>query len=431
MAQNIQRQGEGSSASAPAERELTRGQRQTLLITAVAGHGIKHLMNAAFPVLLPEMKTALGFSNTQIGILSSARFFAGGLANFPAGYIADTFTKLRAIVLGLSIAGIGIAYFLAGITTSFWLITIITSLMVVSISLWHPAAIGSLSRNFTSRRGFAISLHGTGGSVGEAAGPIVAGVLLGFFTWQFIFQGAIVPALILGFVIWFVLRRVPADISQATSFGDYAVGLRTLLSNRRLLLVLLFTGGFAGAQATMYTFLPIYLREDVSLSPGTVGLYLSLLNLPGLASQPAMGYLSDRWGRKAVLTPAMASLGVFYLVLGVVPGTSNLLLGFEVPGGIELVATILAAGLFFYPMMAIFLASASDLAPADVQSTTVSLVFGVATLVGFLGPLAAGVIADTYSLQATFYFCATLVLTAAFVSAVTRWEGQRQYAASD
>lgn len=414
MAQNIEQQGEGGSlvSSASTERELTGGQRQTLLITAVAGHGIKHLMNAAFPVLLPELKTTLGFSNTQIGILSSARFFAGGIANFPAGYIADTFTKLRAIVLGLSIAGIGIAYFLAGITTSFWLITIITSLMVVSISLWHPAAIGSLSRNFTASRGFAISLHGTGGSVGEAVGPIVAGVLLGFFTWQFIFQGAIVPALILGFVIWFVLRRIPADISQATTFGDYALGLRTLLSNRRLLLVLLFTGGFAGAQATMYTFLPIYLREDVSLSPGTVGLYLSLLNLPGMASQPAMGYLSDRWGRKAVLSPAMGALGIFYLLLGVVPD------------GWPLVATILAAGLFFYPMMAIFLASASDLAPADVQSTTVSLVFGVATLVGFLGPLAAGVIADTYSLQATFYFCATLVLAAAFVSAVTRWEGK-------
>ena len=408
------------------ETELTTGQRRTLLITAVAGHGIKHLMNAAFAVLLPEMKAGLGLTNTQIGVLSASRFLAGGLANFPAGYIADRFTNLRAIVLGLSIAGIGVTYFLAGITTVFWLITLWTSLMVVSISLWHPAAIGSLSRQFTSNRGFAISLHGTGGSVGEAVGPIVAGVLLGFFAWEFIFQGAIVPALILGLLIWLVLRRVPADISQAASFGDYAVGIRALLTNRRLLLVLLFTGGFAGAQATMYTFLPIYLREDVSLSPATVGVYLSLLNIPGIGSQPVMGYLSDRFGRKAVLTPAMASLGVFYLLLGVVPAVTNSILGVEIQGGIALVAIILGASLFFYPMMAIFLASASDLAPSDVQSTTVSLVFGVATIVGFLGPLVAGVIADTYSLQATFYFCAALVLLAAFVSAVTSWERQRQ-----
>ena len=419
MAQDIQQQGDGPSASGPAERELTRGQRRTLLITAVTGHGIKHLMNAAFAVLLPEMKTTLGLTNTQVGILSTSRFLAGGLANFPAGYIADRFTNLRAIVLGISIAGIGITYFLVGITTSFWLMTIFASLMIVAISLWHPAAIGSLSRQFTSNRGFAISLHGTGGSVGEAVGPLIAGVLVGAFTWQFISQGAIIPGLILGLAVWLILRRIPADIGQAASFGDYFVGVRGLLSNKRLLLVLFFTGGFAGAQATMYTFLPVYLREDIALEPEVVGLYLSLLNVPGLASQPAMGYLSDRWGRKAVLFPAMASLGVFYVLLG------------TVPGGWPLVATVIGAGLFFYPMMAIFLASAADLAPSDVQSTTVSLVFGVATLVGSFAPLVAGYLADEYSLRATFYFCAALVLSAAFVALVTRWERPREYATTE
>lgn len=419
MAQNIQQQGEGSAASAPAERELTTGQRRTLLITAVTGHGIKHLMNAAFAVLLPELKTGLGLTNTQVGVLSTSRFLTGGLANFPAGYIADRFTKLRAIVLGISIAGIGVTYALAGLTMSFWLVTLWTSLMVLFISLWHPAAIGSLSRQFTANRGFAIALHGTGGSIGEALGPIVAGFLLGFFAWQVIFQGAIVPGLILGFIIWFVLRRVPADISQAASFAEYLVALRRLLRNRRLLLVLFFTGGFAGAQATMYTFLPVYLREDIGLTSGALGFHLFLLHVTGIGSQPVMGYLSDRWGRKAVMVPAMAILGIAYVLFGVVPE------------GLPLIATILVASLFFYPMMAIFLASASDLAPSDVQSTTVSLVFGVATLFGSLAPLIGGRIADEQDLPTTFIFCAVLVLFAATVALVTRWEGQREYATSD
>ena len=419
MAQNIQQQGEGSTASAPAERELTTGQRRTLLITAVTGHGIKHLMNAAFAVLLPELKTGLGLTNTQVGVLSTSRFLTGGLANFPAGYIADRFTKLRAIVLGISIAGIGVTYALAGLTMSFWLVTLWTSLMVLFISLWHPAAIGSLSRQFTANRGFAIALHGTGGSIGEALGPIVAGFLLGFFAWQVIFQGAIVPGLILGFIIWFVLRRVPADISQAASFAEYLVALRRLLRNRRLLLVLFFTGGFAGAQATMYTFLPVYLREDIGLTSGALGFHLFLLHVTGIGSQPVMGYLSDRWGRKAVMVPAMAILGIAYVLFGVVPE------------GLPLIATILVASLFFYPMMAIFLASASDLAPSDVQSTTVSLVFGVATLFGSLAPLIGGRIADEQDLPTTFIFCAVLVLFAATIALVTRWEGQREYATSD
>ena len=80
-------------------------------------------------------------------------------------------------------------------------------------------------------------------------------------------------------------------------------------------------------------------------------------------------------------------------------------------------------------MMALFLASASDLAPSDVQSTTVSLVFGVATLFGSLAPLIGGWIADEQDLPTTFIFCAALVMFAATVALVTRWEGQRQYVA--
>ena len=36
----------------------------------------------------------------------------------------------------------------------------------MAITFWHPAAISALSRRFPERRGFAISLHGTGGSIG-------------------------------------------------------------------------------------------------------------------------------------------------------------------------------------------------------------------------------------------------------------------------
>ncbi len=411
MQQNIDHHEEDASTSAiGAPQGLTTLQRRTLLITVVAGHGIKHLMASAFFILLPEMKAALGLTNTQVGTLSTARFIAGGIVNFPAGYVADRFTHMRAIVLGISIAGIGVMYFLTGISTTFWVVTLFTSLMVVSISLWHPAAIGSLSRQFVDRRGFAISLHGSGGSVGEALGPLTAGLLLGFLTWQFIFQGSLVPALILGFVVWFVLRRVPAEIGQAMSFGVYVRGVTDLLTSPRMLLVLLFAGGFAGAQSVILTFLPIHLREGFGVSTEIAGLYMSLVNLPGILSQPVMGYVSDKWGRRAVILPALLVLAATNFLLSIVPN------------GPLFILTILIMGLFVYSLMAIFLAAASDLAPRDVQATTVSLVFGVATGVGAFAPSVGGYMADTISLEATFVFSAALVGVTAVIAAVTRWE---------
>ncbi len=410
MAQNIQQQGEGSTPTTGMEHGLTSGERQTLLVTAIVGHAIKHVMASAFFILLPELKAGLGLTNTQVGTLSTARLFAGGIANFPAGYLADRFTNLRAIVLGASIAGIGVTYFFAGISTAFWLVTLWTSLMVVSISLWHPAAIGSLARQFTAERGKAISLHGAGGSVGEALGPLAAGFALGYLSWEFIFQGSLLPSLALGFIIWLVLRRVPAEIGESLTFSAYASGVGSLLSSPRMLLVLLFAGGFAGAQANVLTFMPIYAREEFGVSTETAGFYLFLLNIPGIVSQPVMGILSDKLGRRAVIVPALIVLAI-----------TNYLLG-AVPAGPLFFATILVMGLFVYSLMAIFLAAASDLAPGDVQATTVSLVFGVATGVGAFAPVVGGWIADTYSLNAAFVASAALVAIVALIALVTRWE---------
>jgi MFS family permease len=392
---------------------ITERQRLTLLITTVVGHGLKHMLGSAFFVLLPELKTGLGLSNTQVGALSTFRFIAGGIANFPAGFVADRFTRWRAEILGLSLAGIGVTALVLGMTTSYWVAVLAASLMVVSISFWHPAAIGALSRQFARRRGTAIALHGTGGSVGEATGPLLAGFLLGFLAWQTVFRSALIPAIGSGVLVWLALRTVPTDAAGAASVRGYAAGLRRVLADKRLLLILLFTGGFGGAQSVALTFLPIYLREDFGLSPGQVGLYLALAQVAGIGSQPLMGYVSDRWGRKAVIVPAMTVLGLAYLALSVAPP------------GLAFVAVVLVMGMFLYSMMAIFVAAAMDLVPGEVQATTVSLVFGFSTVVAGVAPYFAGRLADATEVTSTFVLAGVLALAAALLAAVTRWHGVR------
>ncbi len=84
-------------------------QRRWLLLGAtVAGHAIKHFFAAGLFIVLPELKAGLDLSNAQVGALSTARNLAGGLANVPAGFVADRWPERRAEILGLSIAGIGV-----------------------------------------------------------------------------------------------------------------------------------------------------------------------------------------------------------------------------------------------------------------------------------------------------------------------------------
>jgi MFS family permease len=297
-----------------------------------------------------------------------------------------------------------------GLATNFWMAVIAASLLSVAISFWHPAAISSLSREFASRRGFAISLHGTGGSVGETLGPILVGALLGIISWRLVLQGSVIPGLVFGIAIWAFLRTVPTSTSSGVSMMGYLGSVSALLRNGKLLLVLIFAAGFAGGQSTILTFLPIYLDEDLGASSVTIGLYLSLAQVGGIVSQPLIGFASDRLGRKLILAPSLAMLGLSFVGLSIVP--SGWLFGL----------VVLAMGAFLFPLMSILLASAMDLVEVGAQATTVSLVFGSAVVVSAFAPAIAGMLADSADTEAAFLFGAGLVLSASLLSAVTRWK---------
>ena len=392
---------------------ITSGQRLTLLVVAVAGHGLKHTFNAAFFVLLPEIKAGLGLNNAQIGLMSTFRNIAGGLANIPAGYTGDRFANQRAHVLGRTMILVAVFALALGFATNFLMALIAASLFTTAITFWHPSAIASLSREFASRRGFAISLHGTGGSIGETLGPVLVGVLLGVVTWRVILQGSVAPGLLFGVLIWVVLRGIPANWPSAVSMRAYMGSVGGLLRNRRLLLVLLFAAGFAGGQSTVLTFLPIYLEEDLGVSTTVRGLYLSLAQVAGIVSQPLLGYASDRIGRRLVLTPSLIALGLASIGLSVAPA------------GWMFALVVLGMGAFLFPMMSILLASAMDLVSVGAQATTVSLVFGSAIVISAFVPSIAGLLADAEGTSAAFLFGAGVVLSTAFLTIVTRWQGPR------
>ncbi len=392
------------------EEPITDRQRVTLLAVSVAGHAVKHLFSAAFFVLLPEVKTGLGLSNVQVGTLSTIRVIGGGLSNLPAGFVADRFAWGRSVILGLCIALIGVFALGLGMATSFGLAVLAATLMNMAINFWHPSAISSLSQRFAGRRGFAIALHGAGGSTGETLGPIATGFLLTAVSWRVVLQGSVVPAVVIGFSIWLILRSIPMGESGFSSVRMYLSSVGRLLMNRRLLLVLLFAGSFSGGQSAVTTFLPIYLREDLGFSSVTLGLYLSLAQVAGIGSQPLMGYLSDRLGRKVILVPGLTILGLAYLGLSLVPS------------GWPLALVVLAMGAFLFSLMAILLAAAMDLVPEDVQATTVSLVFGSAVVVSGFSPAVAGLLADAYGVKAAFLLASAFVLTAAMVAAMSRWQ---------
>ena len=387
--------------------EVRRG-RNRLAATVVLGHAIKHIYNSGLQsILLPEIKLGLGLSATQLGTLAFSRQATGWVSTVGAGYLGDRFPNRASLMLAASLTLIGVSYFLAGSAPTYWLMFLAMLFVGVGPSLYHPPAIGALSRRFPDKRGFAISLHGTGGSVGEVLGPLVTAGALAFLMWRDVLRVSLLPAILAAFVIWAMMRSVPGEVPGSSSARSYLSSLTTLLKKRTLLLLVAVTALRSMGQSSVQVFLPVYLREDLDFSVAKVAVYLALAQVVGVAAQPAMGFLSDKYGRKRVLIPAMAALGLLFLALAGAGSELRLLL------------TIVALGAFLYSLHTIFIAAAMDIAGGEIQSTVVSLIYG-ASFLGTISPIIAGVIADSYGTTSAFLYGGAVTLVATVVLALLR-----------
>lgn len=368
----------------------------------VGGHAIKHVYNASFFVLLPEIQATWGLSNVEVGTLSTVRSVAGSAANLPGGFIADRLSHRWPVILGGVMVVLGVSQFTMGVASSYWVLMIAAAAISAAIISWHPPAIAALSQTFSQRRGFAIGLHGTGGSVGEAIGPVIVGGLI-FMGWQTLLQASALPAFITGFFIWFLIRDLKGQASGGVTLAGYWATLKRMLTGGPLLLILLMTGGYSMVQLAVSTFLPLYLRNELHYQTAEVGWFLFAGQAGGIVSQPLLGIASDRFGRRAVLVPSLLMLAGGVFLLGIVPP------------GLPLIATVTVMGAFQFPLMSLFLASAMDIVGQEVQATGVALVFGSGTLFGSLSPLLAGSLADAYGIQVVFSYAAILALVTASV----------------
>ena len=377
----------------------TRQGRNQLAGAIIFGHAVKHIFNSGMrSIIMPKIKVGLGLNRAQFGSLATAQSMSNGLSTLTAGFLGDRFSNRASQMLGLSLGLMGLSFLLAGYAPSYWTMFAVMLLVGVGPAIFHPPAISELSRRFPERRGFVVSLHGLGANVGEVLGPVsVAGVLT-FMMWREVLKASFFPAILTAVLIWAMLRIPPPMSAQGvSSVREYVASVGVLLKNRVVIVLVLATALRGLGESAVGAYLPLYLIDDLGIEELKVSLFLSGAQMAGIASQPLLGYLSDRYGRKAVLVPGTASLALLSLALSVAEP------------GVQLAAIIVARGAFTYSLHHIFIAAALDAARGHVQSTVVALIYGA----GFLGsfsPFVAGLISDRYGIHSAFIYGGVVLL---------------------
>lgn len=380
-------------------------ERIRLLGILTGGHFVIHWFQQFFPVILPSIKSGLGLTNVEVGALTSAQQMIMGLGQLPVGLLADSMVRHRARMLALSLVAMAAAYFLLGSPVFAWAL-LGSGLIGLGTALWHPTAAASLSNRFPEHRATALSIHGTGATISDTITPLFVGALLASFSWQTVARLQLLPGLLFALVVWRALAGVFVDGDSGPRHRSTQIReVVAVIGNPAFLGVSAATGLLSMGRLVILTFLPIYLQEQLHYSAFALGVFVALMHALGTISQPALGLLSDRFGRKAVLVPSCLLLGLFFALLAIVPA------------GIPLALVIIAIGLFFYTLFNIMNAAVMDVAGAAVQASTYGLMTLVTQLVVIPTPMVTGFLIGEFGIKFSFVLAGVFLIVAGLVLA--------------
>ena len=389
-----------------AERKQSRG---FILGSLSIGHGISHLYDQGFPILLPAITNSMALSTIQVASLLGIRQAGFGIVNLGGGPLVDMLKRHWGLILTGCILLAAVAYAAVGASPNFTYLILAMTLVSIPGALWHLPAAAALAQRFPDKKGFAISIHGLGSNVGNVLGPIMAGALLGIFLWRNVLFIYAVPALALAVFVWWSLRDLSKERGpeERRDLGVRLHDTLALVKNPIVLgLILAATLRSVGLMA-LFNWTPFYL-EDVENGLGMghleAGVNYAFLTGMGIASAPVLGVLSDRLGRKMVLVPGMAIAAA--LSMGVVSAGDSYLL----------ILLLAGMGLFSFALHNIIQAALLDNVARGTEATATGLLFGINGIVGGASPFLASQIIDHLGgFGSIFYYSGILTGVSAFV----------------
>lgn len=366
----------------------TKKMRLGIEVNSLVGaHAMVHVFYLFFTPLLPLIATQFGLNYQQTGLLVTVCYGAYGLAGLPAGLISDRLGGARTAAMALGIASLGAL--ISGLATGLGQLTIGMVLMGMGAGFYHPAGFTTLAHVVPQAQyGKAMGIHGIGGNIGSAVGPLVTGVVLLFTAWQGPFIFWAVPGLLVAGALFRVHQRhsVPqTKAAEAETAAGSSFHLPTVV-----FLVLLLAGLHGLFTTTVFTYLPTFLQDVRGQMAATSSFWVTSLYAVGVGGQMLGGWLTDHRSRRAPLLwgGSAAAVGLFLLIRVVSP--------------VGMIALFILLGFSLFAIQPPMTAILADVVEQRRRGFVFGLLFVSQFGSGALAPLLGGVMAQTYGLQTVF-----------------------------
>lgn len=371
--------------------------------------GLRYL----FPPLFETIQGVYGVSNTVTGLLFTTLLGGYAVIQFPAGLLADKFTKDYVILFGA--IGFGSASLITFVAPGIEFLFVGAVLIGVTTGVHKTVAIPFLSEIYEERKGLGLGVMDTIGQFGGIVAPMfVVLVLSSKFHWQNVFLAGALVSFVLAAAFYMQVSRSPAihslretqendqpeaDVPEETSTNEtYSAILTDTKMVAFLTVAVIVTFAWNG----LSSFLPLYFAQAKAMSVGNASLLYSLLFMASF-SQAVTGWLSDTLGRVRM---------ILILLLLVVIGISIMLYTGSLLGlG---VATVIA-GLGFHGFRPVRDSYFMELIPSSVGGGTLGIVRTAMVTIGAAGPAILGYFSDVVGFQFAIAFVISITLLAMVV----------------
>lgn len=364
-------------------------------------------------ILSPVMsviQSQWGLNKGQLGLMSTVFFITYALMQIPTGYLADRIGRVKVVVAGYVVFGIGTI--LSGFAPGFMVFLLMRAFTGIGEGTFYSPVYGISSSYISDKwRGVSAALINSGMAVGISLGFIGSG----YFTFtlglpwhaSFLIFGA--ATLIVAFLINYYLAPIDAEhkalASSATDDGApvQKVSNKALFTRNHILTYVLIFCSLYGF-FSMLTWLPTYLQQARGVAPAQTGIIASLVPWASIPGAILLSMWARRLKNTRPLIVVLSVLGGLCQILVPMTGNYSLMIA-------GLVVYGLVGKLALDPILIAFLAENT---PRSMYSTAYGYFNFAGMLSSIFAPYITGALADaTGALEAGFYLSAVLLLVGA------------------
>ncbi|WP_075995910.1 nitrate/nitrite transporter [Salaquimonas pukyongi] len=267
-----------------------------------------------FSIIGVKIKSDLGLSDTQFGLLAGTPILTGSLSRIFLGIWTDQYGGR--IVYVLTMLAAAAATFALSYATSYEMMLLAAlgvglaggsfAVGVAYVSKWYPK----------EKQGTALGIFGAG-NVGAAVTKFVAPFVMVAFGWTMVAQVWAAVLVVIALLFWFTTEDDP-DLRERRKQGAKAKSAFLQLEPLKNLQVWRFSIYYFfvfGAFVALALWLPRYLVGVYELDIKSAGMIAALYSIPASIFRAYGGHLSDKYGARAIMywTFGISLLATFML----------------------------------------------------------------------------------------------------------------------